>query len=112
MGNKISRSDENVVIGVANISLPDKKHLDINSNNNNIEVASSPETEASETPTINTVDDELNDEELNKKENDPNRVYLKVKDLIDYHSINLCSKKIIEICPSAIFSTLLLNLDM
>jgi len=110
MGNKISKSDANIVIGVVNTAFPEKKHLDLNSNT--IETVSTPETESIvTTTTVTSTSVTKNSEEYNF-EDDGSRVYLRIKDLIDYHNIKLCSRKIIEICPSAIFSTLLLNLDI
>jgi len=108
MGNKISKSDANIVIGVMNTAFPDKKHIDLNSNV--VETVSTPETESIVTTTTLTSVTK-NSEEYSFEDN-ANRVYLRIRDLIDYHNIKLCSRKIIEICPSAIFSTLLLNLDM
>jgi len=107
MGNKISKSDGNIIIGIINTSLPDKKHIELNNNqdsSNNSEIISS--------TTTSSILSQKNSIDNSDYEDEENKNYIKVEDLIDYSSINLCSKKIIEIAPSTVFSTLLLNLNI
>ncbi|ORX57173.1 L domain-like protein [Piromyces finnis] len=110
MGNKISKSDGNIVIGIINNTLPEKKHIDYNSNNNQDAPPQSSDI-VSEITTSSIISQKNSIEEYIYEE-ETNRTYLKVEDLDDYSNINLCSKKIIEISPNAIFSTLLNSLNL
>jgi len=109
MGNKISKADESIVIAAVNNSLPDKKHVDYNGNINQ-EV--SPNSDIVSEITTSSVLSQKNTIEEFIYDDDTNRSYLKIEDLNDYNNISLCSKKIIEISPNAVFSTMLINLNL
>ncbi|ORX79558.1 L domain-like protein [Anaeromyces robustus] len=121
MGNKISKSDGNITIGVVNTSFPDKKHIDITQNSNNNNDNENDNQVRSQITQINdTVSLVSTNSTLSRKKkadnliynDDENRVTLKVEDLSDYININLCSKKLVEISPIALFSTSLIYLTL
>ncbi|OUM60752.1 hypothetical protein PIROE2DRAFT_13388 [Piromyces sp. E2] len=111
MGNKISKADGRIVIAIVNNSLPEKKHIDYNGNNVSNQDLSQGSDIISEITTSSILSQKNTIEEY-IYEDDSNRSSLKIEDLIDYNNINLCSKKIIEISPNAVFSTLLNNLNL